>query len=145
MGKFSNPEKQVRAAVITAFKELDDTNAIPDLQKEVANLQDPREKVALLDAIEYIKLPNITADVPPELRTNNPPYAFTIHTNVQFNPLFMKNKDVQLKLQGHPHADSAAPPATPAPAPAPAPADRPVERGEHSPKHSRIGSMNRDR
>jgi hypothetical protein len=49
---------------------LNDTNAVPGLLKAVDNLKDPREKVAVLDAIEYIKAPDILAGVNPDDYTN---------------------------------------------------------------------------
>jgi len=68
--KFSSPEREVRAAVLQSLREINDTNAVPGLQKAADNMQDAHEKVTILDAIDYIKLPSATADLPPETATN---------------------------------------------------------------------------
>jgi len=70
LDKFQSPEHEVRAAALQALRELNDTNAVPGLENVVKNINDPREKVAVLDAIDYIKMPDATANVPPELFTN---------------------------------------------------------------------------
>jgi hypothetical protein len=64
LDKISNPEADVRKAAVEALRELNDTNAISGLEKVVDNLKDPREKVAVLDAIDYLKMPSVMADVP---------------------------------------------------------------------------------
>jgi hypothetical protein len=68
--KMNDPEIEVRKGVVEAFRELNDTNAVPGLLKVVDNLKDPREKVAVLDAIDYIKAPDILAGVNPDDYTN---------------------------------------------------------------------------
>src|ERR1035437_8155252 len=67
LDKLSHPEAEVRKAVLDALKQLNDTNAVPGLEQAAENIKDPREKVAVLDAIDYIKLPSATENVPPEL------------------------------------------------------------------------------
>lgn len=71
LDKVVNPEAEVRAAALDALKQLNDTNAVPGLQKTVDLIKDPRGKVAVLDTIDYLKLPNVTPDPPPD-DTNNP-------------------------------------------------------------------------
>jgi len=63
--KVVHPEPAVRAAALNALKHLNDTNAVPGLQQAVEHIEDPRGKVAVLDVIDYLKLPNVTPDVPP--------------------------------------------------------------------------------
>ena len=70
--KMDSPEPEVRKAVVLALKQMNDTNAIPGLQKAMGNLKDPREKVAVLDAIDYIKAPDIMDGVSPDAFTNRP-------------------------------------------------------------------------
>jgi len=89
LDKMSNSEAEVRKAALEALKQLNDTNAVPGLEQAAENIKDPREKVAMLDAIDYIKLPSATENVPPELATNNTDRTF-MSTNVQFNPVFLK-------------------------------------------------------
>jgi hypothetical protein len=63
--KVANPEAAVRGAALEALRLLNDTNAIPGLQRAEEAITDPRGKVAVLDVIDYLKLPNVTPDVPP--------------------------------------------------------------------------------
>ena len=71
LDKATHAEADVRKAAVQALKEMNDTNAIPGLEKLEDKLQDPREKVAVMDVIDFLKLPNLTPDVqPPETLTN---------------------------------------------------------------------------
>jgi hypothetical protein len=69
--KVVHPEPAVRAAALDALKQLNDTNAVPGLQQAVEHIEDPRGKVAVLDAIDYLKLPSVTDNVTPESATNS--------------------------------------------------------------------------
>jgi HEAT repeats len=89
--KLADPEPEVRKVALRVLKDMNDTNAIPGLQKAVDATPDPREKVAILDAIDYIKMPSITDNVPPEMATNYQSPG-EIDTNVQFNPNFMRGR-----------------------------------------------------
>jgi|ERR1035437_1514149 hypothetical protein len=84
LDKFSNPDVEVRKAALEALRELDDTNAVPGLEKALESTNDPREKVAIMDAIDVIKLPSATANVPPEYATNSE-FA-SPRTNSPYNP-----------------------------------------------------------
>jgi len=95
LNKLSNPEAEVRRTAVQVLKEMNDTNAVPGLQKAAEATADPREKVAILDAIDYIKMPSFTANVPPELFTNRQD-PNDVDTNAQFNKNFTKGmKDVR--------------------------------------------------
>ncbi len=59
----THKEPEVRKAAIEALVQINDTNAIPALEQAVTMLQDPREKAALLDAIDYLKLPDFSNGV----------------------------------------------------------------------------------
>ena len=99
LDKLSNPEAEVRQAVLESLKQLNDTNAVPGLEKAAESIKDPREKVAVMDTIDYLKMPSITDNVPPELATNR--YSNLVDTNVQFNPNFLKgNKNIRVRNQG---------------------------------------------
>jgi hypothetical protein len=63
--KVTHQDPEVRKAALQAIVQLGDTNAIPGLQDAVAVVQSPREKVALMDAIDYLKLPEVTSAVRP--------------------------------------------------------------------------------
>ena len=57
VGKMVHKEPEVRKAALQALMQLGDTNAIPGLEQVQGLTEDPREKVALMDAIVYLKLP----------------------------------------------------------------------------------------
>jgi hypothetical protein len=112
LDKLSHPEAEVRKAVLDALKQLNDTNAVPGLEQAAENIKDPREKVAVMDAIDYIKLPSATENVPPELATNFPTSTSTT-TNAQFNPNFLKgNKPPRIRNRNN--GRQTAPPNAPA-------------------------------
>ena len=70
LAKLASPESAVRQAALDALRQMNDTNAIPGLQRAEQTLTDPRDKVAVLDTIDYLKLPSLTENVPPDLTTN---------------------------------------------------------------------------
>jgi hypothetical protein len=95
LDKVTNPEQEVRKAAIEAVVQLNDTNAIPGLNTAIQQLEDPRDKAAIMDAVSYLQLPdtkdemlpptvqNAQSDRPPKervrkprtlTRTNNPAY-----------------------------------------------------------------------
>lgn len=49
-----NDEPEVRNAAIEGMKHLGDSNAIPLLSNALQYVEDPREKVTILDTIEYL-------------------------------------------------------------------------------------------
>jgi HEAT repeat protein len=55
--KDSNP--QIRKAAVEATMQFGNKDAIPDLEQMVGDIEDPREKVEILDAIEFLKLPSL--------------------------------------------------------------------------------------
>lgn len=98
--KLAQPEAEVRGAALDALRQLNDTNAVPGLEKAAASITDPREKVAVLDTIDYIKMPSVTDNAAPELATNSTPHhdRTSVSTNIQFNPAFLKgNKNIRVK------------------------------------------------
>jgi hypothetical protein len=87
IGKVENPEAEVRTAALAALVQLNDTNAVPGLEQAAELMKDPRAKVAVLDTIDYLKLPNVMPDVPPaDLDTNIP--ATTMPPHLKMNPKF---------------------------------------------------------
>ncbi len=50
--------------------------------------KDPREKVAVLDTIDYLKLPDVQAAATPDSATNIPP-AITLPKELSMNPKFL--------------------------------------------------------
>lgn len=51
-------DKKVRAAALEAVRELDDRDAVPQLQELAAQTDDPAEKAALLDVADFLNLPS---------------------------------------------------------------------------------------
>jgi hypothetical protein len=56
----TNSEKEVRLAAIEATKQFGSKDAIPVLQADVAGAQDTDEKIALLEAADFLALPSLT-------------------------------------------------------------------------------------
>jgi hypothetical protein len=59
LNDLSNPEKEVRLAAIEASMQFGSRDAIPALQAEVANATDTDEKIALLQAADFLALPTL--------------------------------------------------------------------------------------
>jgi hypothetical protein len=64
LAKVTHKEPEVRKAAVEALVQLDATNAIPGLEQALGLTQDPQDKIALLQAINYLKLPAETAPPP---------------------------------------------------------------------------------
>ena len=58
IGKVENPEPEVRTTALAALVQLNDTNAVPGLQQAADAMKDPRAKVAVMDTIDYLNLPD---------------------------------------------------------------------------------------
>lgn len=56
----TNAEPQIRKAALNAVIQFNDRSAVPALQKIADATSDPFEKVDILKAIDYIKLPSFT-------------------------------------------------------------------------------------
>jgi len=56
----NNPDKKIRAAALEAAIQFDDRSVVPPMQEIAAQTQDPDEKAAILEAIDYINLPSLT-------------------------------------------------------------------------------------
>jgi hypothetical protein len=103
LAKVTHPEPEVRKAALEALVQLNDTNAVPGLEQAAESIKDPREKMAVRDAIEYLKLPGITDDASPESATRP---GFTnankrIPRDTEFNPNFIRgNKKGGRRNQG---------------------------------------------
>jgi hypothetical protein len=91
LDKVANPEPDVRVAALAALKDLNDTNAIAGLQKAADVIQDPRDKVTVMDVIDYLKLPNILQDVQSSDSATNNIDPSSVPRNLRMNPKFMHN------------------------------------------------------
>jgi len=59
LADLTNPEKEVREAAINATKEFGSTNAIPALKAAAEATEDLQEKIAYLDAAQFLTIPPI--------------------------------------------------------------------------------------
>ena len=78
-------DKEARKAALNAIVQLDDTGAIAGLEQALPQLTDPRDKAAVLDAIDQLKLPSTTPEVAvsSNIRSQIPPGK-----KVKINPRF---------------------------------------------------------
>jgi hypothetical protein len=128
--KVTHREPEVRKAALEALVQLNDTNAIPGLEQATGLIEDPREKVAFMDAVIYLKLPGVTDGAAPELAdaSNNPTPAMSPREVVP-NPKFQPGAKKQGRRQSRQLPGTAQPaapaspgqtqPASPAPDTAP--------------------------
>jgi hypothetical protein len=66
LAKVTHKEPEVRKAAVEALVQLNATNALPGLEQALGLTEDPREKIVLMDAINYLKLPEETP-LPPSV------------------------------------------------------------------------------
>ena len=90
LDKLDNPEAEVRKGVLDALMQLNDTNAVPGLQKAAQSMKDARDKVEVLNAIDYINLPSPLGNVPADQATNNAPVR-TVVRSPNTNPKFLRD------------------------------------------------------
>lgn len=69
LAALASPDKEVREAAIDAAKELGDTNAIPALKSAAENTENVQEKIAFLEAMDFLSLPPMTFKSSPVKRT----------------------------------------------------------------------------
>ncbi len=60
LADLNSPEQEIRMAAIEATKQLGDTNAIPALKAAAAKTDDSEEAIAMLQAADFIALPEVT-------------------------------------------------------------------------------------
>jgi hypothetical protein len=72
----NSPDRQIRAAALEAAIQFNDRSVVPSLKEIAEQTQNPDEKDAILEAIEYINLPSLTeyrAAHPPKDQPASPP------------------------------------------------------------------------
>jgi len=57
LSELNNQDPDIRQAALSAVVQVGNKDAIPALQNQVAWAEDPREKVAIQDAIDFLRLP----------------------------------------------------------------------------------------
>lgn len=70
LSELSNRDPEIRKAALEAAIQFGSRDAIPKLADAVSQTDDPNEKTALTDAIEFLKLPSLT-----EIRAQSKPVA----------------------------------------------------------------------
>lgn len=60
LSELNNGDPEIRQAAVDAAVQFGSRDAIPRLTDAAAQTDDPREKSAILDAIEFLKLPTLT-------------------------------------------------------------------------------------
>ncbi len=60
LADLNSPEKEIREAAMNAAKQFGSTNAIPALLTAATNAVDPKEKIELTEAADFIALPSFT-------------------------------------------------------------------------------------
>ena len=58
--ELKNPDHEIREAALDALKQANDRSVVPAMQQIADQTQDPAEKQAILDAIDFINLPSLT-------------------------------------------------------------------------------------
>ena len=60
LSELNNGNPEIRQAAVDAAVQFGSRDAIPRLMEAAAQTEDPKEKSAILDAIEFLKLPTLT-------------------------------------------------------------------------------------
>lgn len=55
-----NPDQEIRTAALEAMEQADDRSVVPQMQQIADQTDDPSEKQAILDTIDFINLPSLT-------------------------------------------------------------------------------------
>ncbi|MDB6026980.1 MAG: hypothetical protein JWM68_3203 [Verrucomicrobiales bacterium] len=69
LADLTHSEKEIRDVAIESVKEFGSSNAIPALKAAAQLSEDTSEKIALLEAAEFLALPRLTFDSTPDSRT----------------------------------------------------------------------------
>jgi HEAT repeat protein len=60
LDELTNRDPEIRTAALEAAKQFGSRDAIPKLMDAVQQMEDPREQVAIIEAIEWLRLPSLT-------------------------------------------------------------------------------------
>jgi hypothetical protein len=60
LSELGNRDPDIRAAAVAAAVQFGSRDAIPQLEDAELQAEDPHEKAAIADAIDFLKLPNVT-------------------------------------------------------------------------------------
>jgi hypothetical protein len=132
LDKLTDAEPEVRSAALQAVLALNDTNAIPRIEAAAQTVENPREKVALLDAVAFLQLPET---MPATTATNdNPRLAGPRQPKGTPPPKGGRASRRMQSGQGQGQPPGLVPPAGP-PQSQPAPQDQPApQQGQPAPQ-----------
>jgi hypothetical protein len=102
LADLNSPEKEIREAAMNAAKQFGSTNAIPALLTAATNAVDPKEKIELTEAADFIALPSITFNT-------NPPTPEQIQANQQRVAELRANRQARLQQRLHSQTQDAQP------------------------------------
>jgi flagellar basal body-associated protein FliL len=108
--RLENSDAEVRTAARESAVHLGDTNIIPYLNSALNNLKDPREKVAIMDAIAYLQIPSAA-------ETARDPALESILTNSAPIPRRLQPMDPAAALNAKRRGAAGTAPAAPAQTP----------------------------
>lgn len=117
LSDLTNSTKEVRLAAIEAAKQFGSKEAIPVLQADVASATDTDEKVALLEAADFLTLPSIADNIDNTPRTPEQLQAMQqARDRAAARRQFLQQKHAQ-NQGGVPPPDQSTPPPQDAPPP----------------------------
>lgn len=58
--ELKNPDREIRRAALEALEQADDRSVVPQMQQIADQTDDPADKQAILDTIDFINLPSLT-------------------------------------------------------------------------------------
>ena len=106
-----SPEKEIRLAAIEAAKQFDSTNAIPVLKATAAITADNDEAIAMLQAAEFLAIPDITFGP----KTEQPPQTpEQLQANATARAHAQARRDAAMQ-RNHPQSPGSGPTAPSAP------------------------------
>jgi hypothetical protein len=60
LSELTNPERVVRSEALDAVIQFASSNAVPRIREIAATVEDPREKVELIEAADFLARPSLT-------------------------------------------------------------------------------------
>lgn len=92
LDELKNPDRAIRGAALDALEQANDRSVVPQMQQIADQTDDPEDKQAVLDAIDFINLPSFTeilqqrkAQVASGNQPPPPPHPAKTHQQGQIN------------------------------------------------------------
>jgi len=106
LADLTNSDKEVREAAVDATKQFGSTNAIPALKVAANNTDDLQEKIAMLEAANFLTLPGFNLD---DASASSPKTPEQIQADRQRRQQIQAHRQAQLQN----HTRNQMPPPTP--------------------------------